>query len=135
MLKDVLQSLLVTYAVRGIGRQDEDEDEGELKKEAEIQIRAWEANLEELVRRVLDRGAREGGEEVAKALEHVRTWTAEMLRKLRGFVASLEGRAMCSSDSKELVVEFRRCWESVWIAISNSRGHVGFDTNIMGVSA
>lgn len=86
----------------------------------ESEIQSWVVLVEELAKDMLKRD-----HSIGHLVEQAQTWTMEMARMLwehvRG-VNRLENEEMGKRRMRELLSEFRRVWEEVWVASSQGGG-------------
>lgn len=111
-LKNRLQSLIFTYVLRSI---DPSYVQG-----IEIELCNWEAEVKALARAVVARAV--GCQQVSRGLEDVQVWAAGMMKQISEHVCEIRILDMPKGRSKELVVEFRKRWEEVWVAYVKEKG-------------
>lgn len=116
VLKNRLQSLLVTYIVNDL-REDE-------------RVQDIRDDFLEWVRQVAKLAEEVGGgmrrvEGVEVGLEAVKAWSEGMARSLVEHLNQSGGKKMEVQKGwrKEVLSEFRRQWEAVWIAYANNCAH------------
>lgn len=95
--KNRLQSLLINYVLRAIDQDDIQQIQKDLE--------AWETQVHNLAATI--------GE--SDALANLRSWTSRVKRQLWEHVVGMQKMEMWPGRSKELVSEFRKLWEAVWI--------------------
>jgi hypothetical protein len=110
-LKNRLQSLLVTYTVQ--------EFDPAYLRDIEIEVNNWRLQVEALVHEVGTWG--NGSERVVTAVGEVHQWTKGMVKQLWDHVVGNQRLLMPKGRAKELVLEFRKGWERVWIGSAEHR--------------
>jgi hypothetical protein len=105
LLKNRLQSLLLTYTVQ--------EFDTAYLHDIENEINNFRLRVEGLVHEVSSWGS--GSERVVKAVVEVHQWAEEMVKQLWDHVVGNQRLPMPTGRAKELVLEFRKGWERVWI--------------------
>jgi hypothetical protein len=113
LLKNRLQSLLVTYTVQQF--------EPAYMRDIEIDINNWRLQVESLAHEVGSWGS--GSEQVVNAVTEVHQWTRGMAKQLWDHVVGIQMLPMPKGRVKELVLEFRKGWERVWIESAEHRRH------------
>ena len=123
LLKNRLQSLLVSYTVQQF--------EPAYLQDIEIDINNWRLQVEAFAREVGSWGS--GSERVVNAVKEVHHWSKAMVKQLWDHVVGNQMLPMPKGRIKELVLEFRKGWEGVWVASAEhlrqfmvSRGTEGF---------
>jgi hypothetical protein len=106
ILKDRLKSLLITYAMH-------ETDDGCLPR-IEMDIKMWGQQVESLARDVEEFAT--GFEQVGIEVQGVVEWTQGMMRRLWEHVLGVRILEVPKGRTKELVLEFRKGWERVWLA-------------------
>lgn len=112
ILKNKLQSLLITYCMRAV--------EAENLPNIESEIQSWVMQVGELAKDVLERD-----HSMWQLVEQAQTWTMEMARMLWDHVRGadrLVNEGMGKRRMRELVSGFRKVWEEVWVALSQDSG-------------
>ncbi|CZR51605.1 uncharacterized protein PAC_01482 [Phialocephala subalpina] len=95
--KNRLESLLINYVLRAI----EQDDIEQIQKNLEV----WETQVHNLAATIGD----------GEALSNLRSWTSRTKRQLWEHVVGIQKMEMWPGKSKELVSEFRKLWEAVWV--------------------
>ena len=105
-LRDRLKSLLVTYAMRVSGT---DQDTQRIENE----IHGWQREVACFANHVLCSAVM--FELRARPLDEVKRWAAEMSKQLADHVRGVKKLEMPKGRLQVLLTEFRRAWELVWI--------------------
>jgi hypothetical protein len=105
LVKNRLQSLLVTYAVQQF--------EPAYIRDIEVDISNWRLQVESLAHEVGSWGS--GSELVVNAVTEIHQWSKDMVKQLWDHVVGIQMLPMPKGRVKELVLEFRRGWECVWV--------------------
>ncbi|KAF8853151.1 hypothetical protein BDZ45DRAFT_564576, partial [Acephala macrosclerotiorum] len=95
--KNRLQSLLINYVLRAIQQEDIEQIQKDLE--------AWEIQVHNLVATIGD----------GDALASLRSRTSRMKTQIWEHVVGMQKMEMWPGRSKELVSEFRKLWETVWV--------------------
>ncbi|PBP26462.1 hypothetical protein BUE80_DR002665 [Diplocarpon rosae] len=113
VLKNRLSSILVTYIVHDL-------HDDHVMADIKADITDWVELVSKLAGEVGDRAVHAEG--VAEALAGVELWTADFARQLRDHLDHLTGQKMevPRGWKKEVLSEFRKRWESVWICCANA---------------
>jgi hypothetical protein len=106
ILKNRLQSLLVTYALHTV--------EIDHIRDIEVEINNWAMRVDALAHEVGSCGS--GSERILSALTEVHRWMKGMIEQLWKHVRGAQTLPMPKGRLKEVVLEFRKAWERVWIA-------------------
>lgn len=112
VLKNRLQSLLVTYAVHEV-ELDHVPSIGE-------EVNTWCTQVDSLAQEVWNFPS--GSELVANLVRAVHEWTKAMMTQFWEHVRGIQMLPMPKGRVKELVLEFRKLWERVWIACAEQQG-------------
>jgi hypothetical protein len=104
VLKNRLESLLVTYIMRGL----EPGGVQEAKNEASV----WSQLVKDLLSEVVASAV--GFELDLRPLEEVRKWTREMTRQIRDSLVGRQKLEMPKGRLLILLLEYRKLWEGVW---------------------
>ncbi|ESZ96642.1 hypothetical protein SBOR_3009 [Sclerotinia borealis F-4128] len=105
-LRNRLKSLLINYVTRRV-----DNDRLEVITN---EIVEWKSRVECLAREVLISSM--GFELNTKGLESVKEWAADLVRRLSNHVHGIERMELRKEDQKELLIEFKKLWEVVWMS-------------------
>jgi hypothetical protein len=97
VLKNRLQSLLVNYVLRDV--------EQESFKQIQKDLQTWETRVNNLAMTLGDN----------EVLGRLRAWTSRITRQLWEHVTGVENMEMPPGRMKELISEFRKLWEDVWV--------------------
>jgi hypothetical protein len=111
LLKNRLQSLLVTYTVH--------EFDPTYLHDIEIVINSFRLQVEGLAHEVGSWGSE--SERVVSAVTEVHQWSKGMVKQLWDHVVGIQRLPMPKGRAKELVLEFRKGWERVWIESAEHR--------------
>jgi hypothetical protein len=106
ILKNQLQSLLVTYAL-----QEVDPDH---IQDIEVEINTWGTQVDSLAHEVASFWSRI--DPVLNVVTEVHRWTKAMMKQIWEHVQGTQMLPMPKGRVKELVLAFRKGWEGVWIA-------------------
>ncbi|KAG0651666.1 hypothetical protein D0Z07_1624 [Hyphodiscus hymeniophilus] len=104
ILKNRLQSLLVTYIMRG--------PEDSSFQEAENEVLSWGQLVEDLLVEIVVSVV--GFELELQPLEDVRSWTAMTTKQIRDSVLGIQQLDMPKGRLVALLLDFRKLWEGVW---------------------
>lgn len=123
LLKNRLQSLLVSYTVQQFERA--------YLQDIEIDINNWRLQVEAFAHEVASWGS--GSERVVNAVKEVHQWSKTMVKQLWDHVVGNQMLPMPKGRVKEMLLEFRKGWEKVWVASAEhqrqfmaSQGNGGF---------
>ncbi|PMD27840.1 hypothetical protein NA56DRAFT_653660 [Hyaloscypha hepaticicola] len=106
LLKNRLQSLLVSYTVQKFERA--------YLQDIEIDINNWRLQVEAFAHEVAS--WRSGSERVVNAVKEVHQWSKTMVKQLWDHVVGNQMLPMPKGRVKEMLLEFRKGWEKVWVA-------------------
>ena len=111
ILKNRLQSLLVTYVTHDFDRT--------YLKDVKGEIYSWNEEVEGLVNEVLSSFA--GYQAHSWPLGDVRYWTKWTMTQLAEHVDGIKRMEMPKGRLKALLLEFRKIWERVWVGYFGDR--------------
>ena len=106
LLKNRLQSLLVSYTVQQFERA--------YLQDIEIDINNWRLQVEAFAYEVASWGS--GSERVVNAVKEVHQWSKTIVKRLWDHVVGNQMLPMPKGRGKEMLLEFRKGWEKVWVA-------------------
>lgn len=112
-LKNRLQSLLISYTIQQF--------DPTYLHDIEIEINNWRLQVEGLAHEVGNWGS--GSELVVNAVTEVFHWTKGIVKQLWNHVVGNQVLPMPKGRVKELVLEFRKRWERVWVESAEHRRH------------
>jgi hypothetical protein len=111
LLKNRLQSLLVTYALQVVDPSH--------FQDIEVEINTWGLQVDSLAHEVAGCGG--GSGRVVSTVTEVHQWTKAIMKQLWEHVQGTQVLPMPKGRVKELVFECRKGWERVWIACAEQR--------------
>ncbi|PVH84983.1 hypothetical protein DL98DRAFT_584042 [Cadophora sp. DSE1049] len=116
ILKNRLQSILVTYIVHDL-RDDH------MMQDVRADILDWVRQVANLAMDI--RGGLGKADGVEDGLVGVQAWTEETANRLREHLERYHGQKMevPKGWTKEVLSDFRKQWETVWIAYANACAH------------
>jgi len=127
-LKDRLHSLLSNFVSRQVDCED--------IAEAEFLVNNWETDVFQLAKAV-EEYSKECGH-VKDFLEEAMNWSKELGRQIVGNLQGNRGPETPNGGLKEVLSEFRKKWERVWVAIVSEKSgkiHLPITRELEGVKA
>ncbi|KAH6679138.1 hypothetical protein B0J14DRAFT_580142 [Halenospora varia] len=113
LLKNRLHTLLVNWVMHPPIQM------AQHTKKADIEIRNWGCQVETLLRSVLGFGKSNGANfdrsASKEAVEVLLSWCGEMVTGLQDIVHERKHAEMSERNLKDMLSQFRKLWESVWI--------------------
>jgi len=106
--------MLVTYAVHEV--------ELDHVPSIEEEVNTWGTQVDSLAQEIWN--FPNGSELVVNLVRVVHEWTKVMMTQLWEHVRGIQMLPMPKGRVKQLVLEFRKLWERVWIACAEQQGQV-----------
>lgn len=118
MLRDRLKSLLVTYAMREV----------EQGQDVMAQVHHWEFSVGALTDEVMNSASNSGFVLNLGRLDDVRKWLTNIVDEFGYYVSCQAHMKLSRMRLAELMIEYRRIWEFVWIGYLQDRKAIQAET-------